>query len=392
MIKKYLIYILIISIGWSCDSIKDVKAPSIVIANIPQNTILTLSSVFPDGKNFVAKEVSPGHLWEIKLESNGKNYQILTDFDGDILNTDEIYGLSLPIPNNINIYLKDKFPGAAINSISKTHNIETPSGFEVNIFDKNQSKKLNFDLNGNFKKDEIDLNKLQIENIIYSNNNLYESDNEIVDEIKTYLKTIELKNFDLKLLLFKTGETLVGVYEKENKNNINENIEYLFDKSKAQVRKYEYLNTSLLNYLTINNLDSYNINEKDKQILQKYQFVYGTRIEKFNLENISDLAFTDNFGYKYFVKFASKNSNPDFFISKKIEQNQIPTEIASYLQSKNYNLISAREEYIKTSDPNLSNTKIERYNIEIEVVKNNNTVKKKIYFDNNFKPLTYGKL
>ncbi len=65
------------------------------------------------------------------------------------------------------------------------------------------------------------------------------------------------------------------------------------------------------------------------------KFIYGIKSEQFNIENTSDLAFTDNIGYKYFVKFASLNSNPDFLISKKIDQTQIPSEITSYLQSKN---------------------------------------------------------
>ena len=73
MNKKHLLYFLFILVLGACDSIKDVKAPTSFIANIPQKTVLTLASVFPNGKSFVAKEISTGQLWEIKFESNGKN-------------------------------------------------------------------------------------------------------------------------------------------------------------------------------------------------------------------------------------------------------------------------------------------------------------------------------
>ncbi len=384
--KKLLIFPIFLLFFNACDSIKDIPAYKIYLANVPQNSVLKLSTIYPDAKNFVTKEIKANQLWEIKFETGGRNLQSLTDYDGDIIYSDDIFGSSFPLPNSINSYLNDKYTGAAVNSIASIQNADKPIGFVADILNKNESLKIYFDTNGSLLSNEIDQGKLQIQKIISSNNNFYLADNEIPDEIKNDLKKIQVSKFDIKLLVFKSGEKLLEFFEKENQNKMNNRFDYFYDAKNSLIREYKYLNNSLINYSQISDLSSYfQITNEQKEKLQKYEFKYGIQTEKYNVQNTSNLVFIDNQSTKYLVKLASKNSNPFFIISKKIESSSIPVEIKTYFEANNYQILTARAEYSILLEFDLNKAKIETYIIEYEINTNNGKSKKIILFDENFK-------
>lgn len=379
--KKYFLICCILTL-YSCDSIKDVPAPKIYVANIPIKTVQSLSSYFPEAKNFVSKEITSGKLWEIKMETNGKNIRVLTDQDGDLLKVEELYGANLALPNATISYVKEKKPGAAIKSVSKLYNVDLPIGFELTLIDKNENLKMVFDLNGSPISDAINLNEQQIVKIIYSDNSLYLADNEIDTNIKPFISSFKQSKFNLKILYYKSGEKLIELLEKNDPNRLNDRIEYLLDSQNKLIKKFEYLSPDQLNYTVISNLSGFTINKTEQALLDQYQFNYGVQTEKFGLQNSTDLSFTGQKGDKYFVKFGSKNSLPKITTIKSISTLEVPASINIYVKNnfKNANIIACRTISIETDNIDEKNSKIDKYQVEINI----EGTKRTILFDVNF--------
>jgi hypothetical protein len=382
--KRLIIYILLALTIYSCDSVKDVAAPQLFVANIPQNTVLMLSAAYPDAKNIIATELKKDQIWSIKLQTVEKNLQLLSDYDGDIVATDDIFGSSQVIPKEVYNFLSLNYPNAAINAITKVSKKETDIGFEVSIYDRNENKKLFFDNFGVNKNAEIDISKWQVKKILYANESLYSLENEIPSQMKDWIKTNLSGKYNLKLLYFESGERLLE-YTQKGAVTQNNKIEYLFDAKHNLINSYLFVNNSQINYNQLPDLDKFPITQTQKDILQKYQFKYGIQSEKFGVENAIDMAFTDNAGYKYLVKFASKNSNPSFILSRKISENLLPLELASYLKINQLSYLNAREIFVELKNNDFSKVKTDKYIIECELNMNSSKIKKLIQFDENFK-------
>jgi hypothetical protein len=382
---KKLLLIICITIFYGCDSVKDLPAPQIYVANIPPKTVLTLSAYFPEATNFISKEISPTKLWEITMETNGKNIRVMADQDGDIFNYEELYGSNTQFPIAIVNYLKETQARSSIKSIAKLFQADIPVGFEVSIFDKNEIKKLEFDLNGTPTKEVINFNQLQIDKIIYTNNSLYLTDNEIDNGTKTIINAYNQTKFDLKIIVFTSGEKLIEYLEKNDPNKLNDKIEFLIGKDNKLLRKYEYLSAKQLNYNLINNLNNFDIKPEEKAILNDYKFNIGVQFEKFELENSTELSFTNKLGNKYLVKFLSKNSFPKITAIKPLNISDLPVAINSYVNNNFSNAIINNCRTVSKEADNIDdkNSKIDKYLVEITIGGYANQAKKILLFDEN---------
>jgi hypothetical protein len=383
-LKKLFLFPLLLLLIASCDSIKDIAAPQIYVANIPQNNVLRLSAAFPNATNLTATELQKDLVWSLKFNTAGKNIQLISDYDGDLVASREYAGSNFTVPQLIFNFLNENHFGSSINSITKVSINQKELGFEVNFIEKNLPKKLFFDIDGLTKKAEIDFNKLQIGNIILANDSQYSASGEIDSNIKDWIKANLKGSYNLKLIKYLSGEKALEYTEKNNLLK-NDRIDYFFDANNKLILNHKYLDNSQINFKLITEIKNFPITETQKQILQKYQFRYGVISEVFGTENEINLAFSDLAGYKYLVKFASKNSDPVFIISKKIESNLLPNAIANYLKSNDLSYIGAREVYSELKGVDLSKLKIEKYIVECEQRSTYGKTKKIIQFDNNFK-------
>ena len=375
--RKILFFIFLSIIGTSCDSIQELKAPVIFVANIPDKAVLALASQYPSAKNIVSNEVLKNLIWEINFESNGKFIKQLSDQDGDILSEEEILGTNQSIPSEITEFLKNKYPEASLKSVSKTFAGENPLGFEATIFDKNESIKVNFNVSGASISEPFDQSKMQITKIISSNSELYIADNEINSKIKAWIKDVFSNKFDIKIINFQSNFQLIQVTEKSNPALTNQKWEYLFDDKLNLVRKYEQLNNKDLIYSPITDLGNVTIND---DLLKKYEQNFGLKTLKFGFENSQFFMFSNNQGVKMQVKFDSKNSNPNYYFTQKILLAQLPIEISNYLIANKLTLISAKIKYKKSESANIVNALPEKYILEVELPEKS---KKLIQFDMN---------
>lgn len=369
----------------SCDSIQEIKAPVIFVANIPEKAVLTLASQYPSAKNIVSNEKIKDQVWEIKFEFNGRFIEQLTDNEGDVLSENEMQGINQSVPYEITTHLITNNPNASLKSISRTYIGDEPLGYEATILDKNETKKINFNNVGNKIPSEIDINNYQIDKIVSSNSLLYLADNEINSSLKSWIKEKSSGEFDLKILYFKSGEQLVSITEKNNASKTNQKIEYLFDNKAKIIRKYEYLNQKDANYSQIASLENYAFSPKDQAFLKNSYLQFGLKTVRFGLEISNLFVFKNETGFKFTVKFQSKNSEPEFYISKKITNSQIPLEIYNYLSVNNLTLVSIKEVYKKSNTADILKTEIEKYMVEIEVPSANGKTKKILVFDSNNK-------
>ena len=102
---KKILYLLLFVVLIACDSIKDVQAPIKYIANIAESAILAINTTYPQSKNLQINTINPDLLWNIKLENSGRNIELLADYEGDIINTTELYGNTSPVPTGINEFI-----------------------------------------------------------------------------------------------------------------------------------------------------------------------------------------------------------------------------------------------------------------------------------------------
>ncbi len=379
--QKIILFLLLFITG--CDTIKDVPAPVVFVANIPKTTVLSLASLYPTGKNFISKVVEPNKLYEIKMEINGKNIQLLADSDGDILNTEEVYGTNIALPNNISAYISDKYIGAAIDGIAKVYSDNIANGYEVQIIDKNEKKKLLFDLNGQIQPDKLKDKKSIINKILYSNYVLYLSENELPTEIKSFINSTFKDKFDLKLLFFQSGEILLQYLQIGNPAGINEKFEYLFDANKKPIIKYEYLAKNNQNYTSTNNQN--NIETQAIEKLKTFPLLYGIKIDLFGIEKSTTYAYSNSKGQKYIVDFPSKNSKPNIVSIQPIEAKNIPTAINDYLKKfSNVEVIFSKIVYAPTEEIIEIPPKIDKYVIEITHGQVSNKASKILIFDEKF--------
>ena len=212
---------------------------------------------------------------------------------------------------------------------------------------------------------------------------MYLTENDAPNEIKTFITSTFKGKFDLKLLVYQSGEILLQYLQIGNANGTNEKIEYLFDTNKKPITKYEYLAKNNQNYTSITNQNA--IDGPTIGKLKKYILLYGVKTDLFGLEKNLTFAFAGQNGHKFILNFPSRNSKPSIVSIQPIETKNMPLAIIDYLKTfVEAEIVFGKIVYLPTEELIEVPPKIDKYVIEIKHGTINNKANKILMFDEKF--------
>jgi hypothetical protein len=373
----------IIALVWllaSCDKIDNIKAPVIYVANIPNNTLLTLAAEYPQGKNFVVKELNEKKFWEIKMEADGQNIQLIADADGDLLENWSIYGSNEEPPSKIIESIKRDLPKASINNIAKVNDKTKQVGYEVNLANANQSIVLLFDNDQNPAARLLPTKKHSLNQIVESNSLQYNTETLLPDALKNTIKPLLFANTTIKFLKYDSGYWGVQLTQNDSPTKANKKIDYLFDQNLQLASYKEYLapTSFLQKEITASNIGSYTLSELQKK--SEFSFNSGYETGYFGITNKVNLVFKNALGDKLLAQFDAKNDNPKYTMYRQLNTNQLPAAIQDYLGKSTAKYLNAKLIYkpsLLLDDPNLTPNK---YIVEVKL---ENGQVKLLLFDEN---------
>ena len=127
-------FLLAIALFVSCDKVvQDVTPPPAPV--IPQASTEVFKQTYPDVATFIFKPLEPGKTWQADFVSPRGKALSLVDYNGEIIDLNELTGANKPLPSVIKQYVFNNYPTAQIlvaYDIMKSSS-QTADGYKLTV-------------------------------------------------------------------------------------------------------------------------------------------------------------------------------------------------------------------------------------------------------------------
>lgn len=194
-ITYYALLIILVSLLTltSCDKILSDVVPS-PQPTLPQPTAEVFKQLYPDVKEFFFKPLEQDKTWQTDFIASMGKVQSLVDYQGEIIDINELVGTSKTLPTSLKQYILNNYPNAQIVSAYELMKNSTQNdGYKLTI-KTNTINILNlfFNSNNTFVKEEKPLTE-QALSIIFTSTEQVNSDDKVPTVVKQFLSNNQLK-------------------------------------------------------------------------------------------------------------------------------------------------------------------------------------------------------
>lgn len=177
----------------SCDKVVNDVAPQ-PPPTLPQPTAEVFRQLYPDVKEFFFKPLEQDRTWRADFVASTGKVQSLVDYQGEIINVNELVGTSKTLPAVLKQYVLSNYPNTQIISAYELMKSSSQNdGYKLTI-KSNATTILNlfFDANNAFLKEEKPLAE-QASSIIFTSTEQVNFDDKVPVPVKQFMNNNQLK-------------------------------------------------------------------------------------------------------------------------------------------------------------------------------------------------------
>jgi hypothetical protein len=178
----------------SCDKVVN-DLPPVSTPTIPQATAEVFKQLYPAVKEFLIKPLEQEKTWQTDFVASTGKVQSLVDYQGEIIDINELVGTSKTIPSALKQYVLTGYGNAQITAAYELMKSSTQSdGYKLTI-QRNATTTLNlfFDTNNTFVREETPTNE-QSSSIIFTSTEQISFEDKIPAAVKQFMSTNQLKS------------------------------------------------------------------------------------------------------------------------------------------------------------------------------------------------------
>ncbi len=178
----------------SCDKVvQDVSPPQPPV--IPQASTEVFKQMYPDVATFIFKPLEPNKTWQADFVSPRSKVLSLVDYNGEIIELNELVGVVKPLPSAIKQYIFSNYPTAQILMAYDIMKSSTQTdGYKLTVqTDGKTTLNLFFDANSRFLQQEI----VQVEKVSainFTSTDQVNFDTKIPTIVKQFISNNQLKD------------------------------------------------------------------------------------------------------------------------------------------------------------------------------------------------------
>jgi hypothetical protein len=172
--------------------------------------------MYPDVASFIFKPLEPNKTWQTDFVSSRGKVLSLVDYYGEIIDLNELVGITKSLPIAIKQYISNNYPNAQILTVYDVMKSSTQTdGYKLTVqVDKNNASNLFFDSNNGFLRSE----KVQAEkvsSINFTSTEQVNFDAKIPLVVKQFISNNQLKDASITIYeLSNTGNNLISAAYK----------------------------------------------------------------------------------------------------------------------------------------------------------------------------------
>ena len=204
-------FLLSVFLFFGCDKVlQDVSPPPPPV--IPQASTEVFKQMYPEVANFIFKPLEPGKTWQTDFVSPRGKALSLVDYYGEIIDLNELVGVTKTLPASIKQHIFSNYPTAQILMAYDVMKSSTQTdGYKLTIqADKNTILDLFFDNNNGFIRSE----KVQVEKVSainFTTTDQVNFDAKIPAVVKQFISNNQLKDASVTIYeLTNTGVNLTN--------------------------------------------------------------------------------------------------------------------------------------------------------------------------------------
>ncbi len=178
----------------SCDKVLSDVAPY-PQPTLPQPTAEVFKQLYPNVKEFFFKPLEQNKTWQADFVASTGKVQSLVDYQGEIIDINQLVGTSKTLPTALKQYVLTNYPNTQIVSAYELMKNSTQSdGYKLTI-KSNTVTVLNvfFDANNTFVKEEKPLAE-QASSIIFTSTEQVNFDDKVPTVVKQFMSNNQLKS------------------------------------------------------------------------------------------------------------------------------------------------------------------------------------------------------
>lgn len=208
-------FFLSITLFVSCDKVvQDVTPPQPPV--IPQASTEIFKQMYPEVASFIFKPLEPDKTWQTDFVSPRGKVNSLVDYYGDIIDLNELVGVSKILPNAITQYVSSNYPSSQIllaYEVMKTSSLT--DGYKLKIqTEKKKTLDLFFDVNNNFLRQET-VQSEKVSAINFTSTDQLNFDAKIPIIVKQFISNNQLKDASITIYeLTNTGSNFISAAYK----------------------------------------------------------------------------------------------------------------------------------------------------------------------------------
>jgi hypothetical protein len=189
---KSLIAFLLLTLT-SCDKVVSDIAPY-PQPTLPQPTAEVFKQLYPDVKEFFFKPLEQNKTWQADFVASTGKVQSLVDYQGEIIDINELVGTSKTLPTALKQYVLNNYANSQIISAYELMKNSTQNDGYKLIIKTNATTVLNlyFDANNTFVKEEKPLTE-QASSIIFTSTEQVNFDDKVPAPVKQFMSNNQLK-------------------------------------------------------------------------------------------------------------------------------------------------------------------------------------------------------
>lgn len=205
LIARTVIAIQVVMVLDSCDTVVN-ESTTIPTPSIPQATTEVMKQLYPTVSAFVFKPLEENKTWQSDFTSASGKVLSLIDYQGEIVDLNELVGVTKSLPSSIKQHILSKYPTAQITKFydivqSSTQNlgykltIQTSDGNSMNLY---------YDTLNNFVKEEI-IYPANVTGILFSSTEVIAYDTNIPATVRQFFTANPLNSASIILYKLSNG-------------------------------------------------------------------------------------------------------------------------------------------------------------------------------------------
>ena len=208
-------FFLSITLFVSCDKVvQDVTPPQPPV--IPQASTEIFKQMYPEVASFIFKPLEPDKTWQTDFVSPRGKVNSLVDYYGDIIDLNELVGVSKILPNAITQYVSSNYPSSQIllaYEVMKTSTLTDGHKLKIQT-EKKKTLDLFFDVNNNFLRQET-VQSEKVSAINFTSTDQLNFDAKIPTIVKQFISNNQLKDASITIYeLTNTGSNFINAAYK----------------------------------------------------------------------------------------------------------------------------------------------------------------------------------